>query len=89
MMQWEELEKQVDKVIPDFTVTLSSTCGHLSIEEWRICLLVRLYFEPFQIVNLLNISNQRVSNLRRQLLQKVFGQEGKAKEFDKKLCQMR
>ena len=51
-------------------------------DEYDLCILIRLHFKPLEISNLTGISQKSVSAMRRRLLQKVLGHDGKPGEFD-------
>ena len=67
--------------MPGFYSTLNN--GHvLRPDEYDLCILLRLHFKPLEISNLTGISQKNVSAIRRRLLQKVLGRDGKPSEFD-------
>lgn len=79
--EWQELRSMVNSEIPGFYSTLNN--GHvLRPDEYNLCMLLRLHFKPLEISNLTGISQKNVSAMRRRLLQKVLGRDGKPGEFD-------
>lgn len=79
--EWQELRSMVNSEIPGFYSTLNN--GHvLRPDEYNLCMLLRLHFKPLEISNLTGISQKNVSAMRRRLLQKVLGCDGKPGEFD-------
>lgn len=78
---WQELRSMINSEVPGFYSTLNN--GHvLRPDEYDLCILIRLHFKPLEISNLTGISQKSVSAMRRRLLQKVLGHDGKPGEFD-------
>lgn len=79
--EWQALRSMVNSEVPGFYSTLNN--GHvLRPDEYDLCILLRLHFKPLEISNLTGISQKSVSAMRRRLLQKVLGHDGKPGEFD-------
>lgn len=79
--EWLALRSMVNSEVPGFYSTLNN--GHvLRPDEYNLCMLLRLHFKPLEISNLTGISQKNVSAMRRRLLQKVLGRDGKPGEFD-------
>ena len=79
--EWQELRSMINSEVPGFYSTLNN--GHiLRPDEYDLCILLRLHFKPLEISNLTSISQKNVSAIRRRLLQKVLGHDGKPGEFD-------
>lgn len=79
--EWQELRSMINSEVPGFYSTLNN--GHvLRPDEYDLCILLRLHFKPLEISNLTGISQKNVSAIRRRLLQKVLGHDGKPSEFD-------
>lgn len=81
---WLELFGGIDDLLPTFFGTINQK-GKLDIKSVKVCVLVRLFFQPKEIAELLHCSQANVSLLRRRLLKKVFEMEGKPEIFDKKI----
>lgn len=78
---WQALRSMINSEVPGFYSTLNN--GHvLRPDEYDLCILLRLHFKPLEISNLTGISQKSVSAIRRRLLQKVLGHDGKPQEFD-------
>lgn len=85
---WQSLRTMMNKEVPGFYATLND--GHvLSVKEYNLCMLIRLRFKPLEISNLSGISQKSVSAMRRRLLQKVVGHDGKPSEFDEFVMRIR
>ena len=79
--EWQALRSMLNSEVPGFYSTLNN--GHiLRPDEYNLCMLLRLHFKPLEISNLTGISQKNVSAMRRRLLQKVLGRDGKPSEFD-------
>lgn len=79
--EWQVLRSMINSEVPGFYSTLNN--GHvLRPDEYDLCILLRLHFKPLEISNLTGISQKSVSAIRRRLLQKVLGHDGKPQEFD-------
>ena len=79
---WKQLRAFVEHEIPAFHNLMNSGVSPLTEMEYDICLLVRVYILPNEIAKLKKCVPSYVSNIRKNLLKKVFGKEGNADEFD-------
>ena len=82
--EWKDLQGVVEKSLPDFYAKLSANEAQFTDQEWKVCLLVKLNFIPSELTVLLNLSKQRVTNIRTHLNQKLFGESG-SRTFDSNL----
>ena len=82
--EWKDLQGIVEKSLPEFYAKLSANEAQLTDQEWKVCLLVKLNFIPSELTVLLNLSKQRVTNIRTHLNQKLFGESG-SRTFDSNL----
>ena len=80
---WKDLYEIIEQKIPGFRFYVNRDGNILSEKEYKICILVRLNFKPSDIGALLDLSSDNISNIRKRLLKKIFGEEGKPKDFDK------
>ena len=69
---------------PAFVAALPNA-AHLSLDEKVLCCLVKLHFLPSEISVLFDCSAQQTTNMRARLYQKMFGQKGGAKDFDRSI----
>ena len=60
----------------------------LSEMEYDICLLTRVHIPPIEIAKLKKCVPSYVSNIRKNLLKKVFGIEGNPDEFDQEIVKI-
>ncbi len=82
---WEQLTGLLHYYFPECSNFIMSKRYMLSDEEYRVCILIRLHVMPKSIGMIIKKSDGSVTNIRIRLLKKLFGEEGKAKDFDKKL----
>lgn len=82
--EWNDLQGVVEKSLLEFYAKLSANEAQLTDQEWKVCLLVKLNFIPSELTVLLNLSKQRVTNIRTHLNQKLFGESG-SRTFDSNL----
>ena len=76
------LRKHADDFLPDFMESLDIEKNNLGNLEVAVCILVKLQFITSEISCLLDISPQRLPNIRKRLNMKIFAEDGGAKEFD-------
>ena len=81
---WTALVDAYRQHCPQF-LTMLSSINNLQSRELNVCLLIRLRFQPSEVAVLTASSPQSVTNLRVRLLQKVFHQQGGARDFDEHL----
>lgn len=79
---WKQLRTLVKHEIPTFHDIMNPDDAPLSEMEYDICLLTRLHIPPIEIARLKKCVPSYVSNIRRNLLKKVFGIDGNADQFD-------
>ncbi len=78
---WDKLNQLFHEVHPNFPTTLQDTY-HLSTKEYRMCQLVFAGISPKGIATLMGFNKSNASNIRKRLLAKLTGKDGKASEFD-------
>lgn len=81
---WHDLRDMMNKELPNFYQTVNARTA-LQLDEYDICVLVRLRFKPKEIAFLANINSGYVSVIRKRLLLKVFGETGSASDFDREI----
>ncbi len=74
-LQWQALHTTVSKHLPDFYDVITKSHHHLTEKEINVCILIKLRFIPTEIATLLDITKQRVSNIRRSINHKLFHEE--------------
>lgn len=83
---WDKLSRFGKNNFPKLYVTLRNY--KVNERELRICLLTRLMFKPKDIAVLLGCRFPEVSLTRSRLLKKIYGIDGKASDFDKRIMLM-
>lgn len=83
---WDKLSRFGKNNFPKLYVTLRNY--KVNERELRICLLTRLMFKPKDIAVLVGCRFPEVSLTRSRLLKKIYGIDGKASDFDKRIMLM-
>ena len=73
--QWQSIHATVSKHLPDFYSEITKPQHHLTEKEINVCMLIKLRFIPTEIATLLDLTKQRVSNMRRSINHKLFREE--------------
>lgn len=79
---WHKMREMIDDILPSFKTTFYNKKHVLRSEEYHVCILVRLHFKPLEISILTGLSQANVTVMRKRMLKKVFDKEGKPKDFD-------
>ena len=79
---WHAIEQEIESISPDFKVKLYNLYSKLSENEYHICLLIKLGFQPTEVAKLTLHSKESVTSTRRRLYEKVFGSKGSPKDWD-------
>ena len=85
---WNELRLAMATEQPAFVAWLQTIHGEQVERNRNLCLLVRLGFEPYEMINLLGVGATNLCNTRRRLLKRLFGMEGTPKAFDRRIREM-
>ena len=80
--EWSELFLLVDATYPNFKKGLLELCSRISLEELRICYLVKIDIPVKRIAILMNITSSGVSQCRRRLYKKLTKEAENAEKFD-------
>jgi len=83
--EWEQMKEQIFKCYPGFKDFISKHEYHLNEKEFKTCLLIRIGFKPQTVSNMLEVDPSYISNIRSEMLQKLFNLSGNSKSFDKML----
>lgn len=81
--QWKVLAKSLNDLSPTFLNVLNDK--KLTENEYRICMLVWLLFCPRELAILMNLSSSNISNIRKRMAYKIFGEDMSATKFDKRI----
>lgn len=82
--EWADLDNTVNHLSPHFYQVVNDPQWQLTDREIKVCMLTRLLFIPSEIAILLNISKQRITNIRAQINLKMFKEKG-TKHLDKNI----
>ncbi len=82
---WQKTEELINLLLPDFCEFLSANRERLTENELKVCLLTRLHFKPQSIGFMIDLSAASISKIRINLLNKLYGVEGKPSDFDKRI----
>lgn len=80
--EWSELSLLIDATYTDFTKRILTLSQRISIEELRICYLVKIGIPVKRIANLMNLTSSGVSQCRRRLYKKFTQNPESAEKFD-------
>ena len=75
-VEWNNLIIFIQTQLPNFWNTINGLGYNLTDKEKLVAMLVKLRFLPSEITVLLNLSSQRVSNMRSSINKKLFKQSG-------------
>lgn len=83
---WNALESMMSESLPTFYQEMNKH-RRLSVTDYRICMLVRLYYTPKDISILTGNTLSGISVKRSRLHLRIYGEEGSSKDFDRKVRQ--
>lgn len=79
---WEELDAVVNKAYTGFKQKLLAKVK-MSEQEYRVCLLIKIGIQPADIARLTYKDTSTISNIRRRLYKKYFGEDGNGELWDR------
>lgn len=81
--QWKQLQKLVNSVYINFDKNLHGFLDKISLNEYKICLLIKIGISPTNIAHFVHVSKEAISASRRRMYKKAFGKErGTPAEWD-------
>ena len=80
---WLLLKEELFHYYPGFKEFMALHEYQLVDKEYKTCLLVRADFKPKNIAHMLGVTPSYISDIRTEMLQKLFFLSGKSKAFDK------
>ena len=83
---WHQLSKTIEEIYPTFYDVMNGR-QQLSQKEYHVCLLVKIGFGSSDIDVVMNQKPSFASITKKRLHKKVFGYEGTAADFERKLHQ--
>lgn len=78
---WDDLCQMINETMPTFKTQILKQYP-VSEKEYKICMLSKLGFKPYQMANLMGLSCSDISQTRRRLFVKIFHIKGSASDFD-------
>ena len=79
--EWQSLNQFAIKNMPAFLDKICDEEKHLTEKEIKVCILTRLQFIPTEMAVLLDLSRQRITNVKANANKKLFDEAG-AQTFD-------
>ena len=80
--EWELIKEQVFDLFPDFKAFMNTYSTMLNDKEYKTCILIRAGFKPKSISNMLGVGPSYISNIRTEMLNRLFSKTGTPKDFD-------
>lgn len=84
--EWDEMENALSTLDAHFLEWLVGVETYISCKEYRLCVLTRLGFIPTEMAMLLATSRSNITNIRSRLMMKLFGVDGSATDFDRRIA---
>ena len=70
------------KLMPKFMSKILVDIEGIKQQEQLVCVLLRLNFSLGEIASLLDMSSQRLTNMRSRMIKRMTGKKGPARKFD-------
>ena len=86
--QWQEFRRFAEEHLTDFYQHINRHDLELTDQEILVCILTRLQFIPTEQAALLDVSKQRITNLRSSINQKLFDEKS-SKTLEKNILSLR
>ena len=86
-VEWQELLSTIERLSPDFYDHITTSTAKLSHPEIVMVVLTHCRFSLHEIRILMDISPQRITNIRSNVNNKLFNEQG-SKNFTKNVLQM-
>jgi len=82
LSDWKELKTAISQEIPDFQEKLQTDSCQLSDNEYDICLLIKIQTSCSDIARLKQCTPSYVTQIRKNVYQRLFNKAGKADDLD-------
>ncbi|GEM_PF-5538086 len=83
---WEKLSREIEGHYPIFFTLISR--NNMNERQFRLCLLTKAEFSTQEIEYLLGVTPGYSAHTKERLFKKLFGTEGKSRDFDLKILKM-
>ena len=80
--EWTMLQDAIFYAYPNFSELMTANCQQLDDREYKTCILIRADFKPNAISCMLGVLPSVITQIRINLLLKLFTKHGTSKEFD-------
>ena len=81
---WIKLDELINEIYPEFRNRIELLCNKLSQNQYRVSMLIKCKFAQVEIADIMNMSEEGVSSMRRRLSEKCFsGKNVRASDWDK------
>ena len=85
---WKDISILITEYFPGFDDFLITYKPQLKLNEYPICILLRLHFKATDIAGMLSLSKSQVSQLCSDIMYKLFEKKGSSKELSAKLARI-
>jgi hypothetical protein len=85
---WMALREMMNREIPRFFSILNSGTKPLKTHEYNLCILIRLGFKSKDYYSIMDIKPNYSAGIRKSLLKRIFGEEGTAEDFNRKILEI-
>lgn len=85
---WLTLIETLDRLHPRLHDFLTKHEAELTVFEKKVCLLIHIGIKPTPISHMYGVSVSYLSQVRKELLKKLFDADGKPSDFDARICSM-
>ena len=82
MNDWKELAALIESEIPNFREKLQTDSHQLSDAEYDVCMLIKIQIPSSDIARLKQIVPSYVTQIRKNIYQRLFAKKGRANELD-------
>lgn len=79
--KWREMTTRIRTIAPDFKRKLIELCK-MDEHSYRMCALIKMELRPAEIADILCLTKSAISNQRKRLYKKAFGEDGSPDDWD-------
>lgn len=78
---WKDIKEIINQAYGNFDSNLRGFLD-VSLQEYRICLLLKMGFSPTNIAHFVNLTKEAITASRRRMYTKAFNRKGKPSDWD-------
>jgi DNA-binding CsgD family transcriptional regulator len=82
LSDWKELSALINREIPDFRKRLQTDSYQLSDNDYDVCMLIKIQIPASDIARFKQCAPSYITQIRKNIYQKLFMKKGKANELD-------